>query len=149
VSVASGTIRTTVVVRADHRCEYCRLPTRGQVATFPLDHVIPENLGGPTTLENLALACPCYNGHKWKHIDGVDPVTGTTCRLFNPRADVWADHFAWSASEVGVLEGKTIVGRGTIARLQINDQDLVTTRELLGRLGLFPEVLGEDSPPTA
>jgi hypothetical protein len=148
MSVVSGTIRATVATRADHRCEYCRLPTRGQVATFPIDHVLPENCGGATTLDNLALACPCCNGHKWKHTEGVDPITGAACRLFNPRVDRWSDHFAWSASETGVLEGKTVLGRATIARLQINDRQLVTTRQLLGRLDLFPEVTGSNSPPT-
>ncbi len=141
MSVGSEGMRTAVVARASQRCEYCHLPTRGQVATFPLDHVIPETLGGLTTLENLALACPCCNGHKWKHTDGVDSLSGERSRLFNPRTDVWSDHFAWSTLERGRLEGKTPIGRATITRLQINDQSLVITRQLLARLGLFQEVM--------
>jgi hypothetical protein len=32
-----------------------------QVATFPVDHIIPVASNGKTELENLALACP-----RWK-----------------------------------------------------------------------------------
>jgi hypothetical protein len=149
MSVASERMRATVAARAGHRCEYCHLPARGQVATFPIDHVTPENQGGVTVLDNLALACPCCNGHKWKNAQGVDPLDGVAVRLFNPRVDAWSDHFGWSASELGVLEGKTAVGRATIARLQINQHLLVSTRQLLGRLGLFPDLMAAPSPPTA
>jgi HNH endonuclease len=54
----SEATRAAVVARAGHRCEYCHLPTRGQVGTFPIDHVTPRSLAGATVLDNLALACP-------------------------------------------------------------------------------------------
>ena len=37
MSVVSESMRADVAARAGHRCEYCRLPTKGQVATFPVD----------------------------------------------------------------------------------------------------------------
>jgi HNH endonuclease len=141
MSVVSDAVRAQIVSRAVQRCEYCHLPTRGQVATFPVDHVIARTSGGPTELDNLALACPNCNGHKWKYDEGVDGTTGETWRLFNPRTDQWSDHFAWSETVIGRLEGRTPIGRATIARLQINSPEFVTTRELLASLGLFPEVL--------
>jgi hypothetical protein len=147
MSVVSASERAAIEQRAGHRCEYCHVLTRGQVAPFPIDHVHPVSGGGPTLLVNLALTCPGCNGHKWKHTDGVDPVTGEVCRLFNPRSDEWAEHFEWSTVEVGVLIGKTPCGRATINRLQINDPLQVTTRELLAQLGLFPGVLAA-APPT-
>jgi hypothetical protein len=148
MSVGSDKTRSAVTARAEQRCEYCHLPSRGQVATFPIDHVTPETSGGPTILDNLALACPCCNGHKWKHTDGIDATTGTVARLFHPRLDLWIDHFAWSEQETGVLVGKTAIGRATISRLQINDSALILTRQLLGQLGLFPDILAASSHPT-
>jgi hypothetical protein len=139
-------MRAAVEQRADHRCEYCHVPTRGQVATFPIDHVIPRNSGGVTALENLALTCPHCNAHKWKYGEGVDLLSGASTPLFNLRTDVWSDHFQWSAKEVGVLEGRTPCGRATIARLQMNDPRMRTVRQLLAELGLFPEAAGQAQP---
>jgi HNH endonuclease len=141
MSVASDRMRAAVTRRAGDRCEYCRLPTIGQAATFPLDHVIPRDRGGLTNLENLALACPVCNGHKWKHVEGTDRESGTSVTLFNPRTQIWIEHFVWSKSEIGVLEGRTAIGRATIDRLQINAADTVATRLVLAGLGLFPEVV--------
>jgi hypothetical protein len=44
--------------RAGETCEYCRMrqsfyPT----VTFPIDHIIARQHGGPTVLSNLALSC--------------------------------------------------------------------------------------------
>ena len=142
MSVVSETLRAEVVARAGERCEYCHLPIRGQVATFPVDHLRPRSSAGATALENLALACPHCNGSKWKHEDGVDPDSGESARLFNPRKDVWSDCFQWSREEVGVIVGQTAIGRATIARLQMNAPDMVALRQLLAALGLFAEVSG-------
>ncbi len=62
--------------------------------------------------------------------------------LFNPRSDVWSEHFQWSREQVDLLVGKTPCGRATVTRLRINRPDLVLTRRLLAELGLFPEVVG-------
>jgi hypothetical protein len=140
MTVFSAEVRDAVVGRAGGRCEYCHLPTRGQVATFPIDHVLPRSSGGETILDNLALACPHCNAHKWAHTAGIEPVSGTSVPLFRPRRDSWPDHFQWSVQEVGVLEGKTPCGRATIALLQINDPDMVAIRQLLATLGLFTEI---------
>jgi len=50
-------IRTAVVLRAGQRCEYCGLSQAGQEAAFHIDHIVPRTADGPTTTENLALAC--------------------------------------------------------------------------------------------
>ena len=142
MSAFSDVRRAEVTSRAGHRCEYCHLPTRGQVATFPIDHVIPRTAGGTTTLTNLALTCPHCNAHKWTAVEGVDPEAGETTRLFHPRTDIWGDHFAWSMGPTGELIGRTPIGRVTITALRMNDPDVVTLRSLLAELGLFPEVNG-------
>lgn len=140
MTVFSDEQREAVVARAGGCCEYCHLPTRGQVATFPIDHVLPRSSGGETNLANLALACPHCNAHKWAHTSGTDPVTGTTVPLFDPRRDFWAEHFRWSAETPGTLTGMTPRGRATIVQLQINAADMVAIRQLLATLGLFAEI---------
>ena len=85
MSLISKSLRSAVVARAENRCEYCHLPTVGQVATFPIDHVTPRILDGKTVLENAALACPRCNGSKWKHIEGAVSASGEIVPLFNPR----------------------------------------------------------------
>jgi hypothetical protein len=140
VSAFSEVRRAEVVARAGHRCEYCHLPTRGQVATFPIDHVIPRNRGGTTDPDNLALTCPHCNAHKWTEVDSSDPETGETARFFHPRHDSWADHFEWSSERPGELVGRTPIGRATVAGLRINDADMVELRLLLAEVGLFPEM---------
>ena len=47
--------------RAKHRCEYCRIPAYISEFTFPIDHIIAQQHGGETTLENFALSCPHDN----------------------------------------------------------------------------------------
>ncbi len=136
MSVVSDALRAVVEERAGHRCEYCHLPTRGQVATFPVDHAIPQSDGGLTEPDNLVLACPHCNAHKWAHTTGIDPATGKSHPLFNPRKDRWERHFRWSESDPTTLEGKTPRGRGTIERLQMNHTNLLDIRRLLAALGL-------------
>jgi hypothetical protein len=142
MSAVPDAVRAVVVARAGDRCEYCHLPTRGQVATFPVDHVHPRTAGGGSDPGNLALACPSCNGHKWAATDGTDPATGTPVRLFNPRTDRWDDHFGWSTVSVGQVVTTSAVGRATADRLRMNDTDLIALRRLLAGLGLFPEVVG-------
>lgn len=137
MSAFSDSRRAEVTARAGHRCEYCHLPTRGQVATFPIDHVIPRTAGGTTALDNLALTCPHCNAHKWTAVGGTDPDTGEAAWLFHPRQDEWDDHFEWVTT--GVLAGRTAVGRATIAGLRMNDPGMIELRTLLAELGLFPE----------
>ena len=140
MSAFSPVRRAEVATRAGQRCEYCHLPTRGQVATFPIDHIIPRHAGGTTALENLALTCPHCNAHKWTAVEEIDPDVGESVRLYHPRRDEWADHFEWAGS--GVIAGRTPVGRATVAALRMNDPDMIELRTLLAELGLFPDAGG-------
>jgi hypothetical protein len=111
------------------------------VATFPIGHVVPRSAGGTTADANLALTCPHCNAHKWTAAAGPDPDTGCVVPFFNPRTAAWDDHFAWSAEQPGPLVGLTATGRATVAGLRVNDPGMVELRQLLGELGLFPEVV--------
>jgi HNH endonuclease len=118
------------------------LPTRGQVATFPIDHIEPRVAGGTTDIENLALTCPHCNAFKWTAVESTDPESGETVPLFHPRQQFWDDHFVWPATRLGELIGRTPIGRATIEALRINDVDMIELRLLLIELGLFAEARG-------
>jgi hypothetical protein len=60
--------------------------------------------------------------------------------LFNPRADEWAAHFAWSEERTGELVGSTATGRATVAAQRMNDADMIELRRLLAEVGLFDEM---------
>jgi hypothetical protein len=121
--------------RAGNRCEYCHVPSEISAFTFPLDHIIGQQHGGETTLENLALSCPHDNFHKGPNIAGLDPLTGRLTRLFNPRRQRWTTHFTWDGP---LLVGKTAIGRTTIAVLNMNHPDRVELRRILFAAGIFP-----------
>lgn len=57
------------------------------------------------------------NSFKGSNVAGYDPETGTLQALFNPRTQVWREHFAWRGA---ILRGKTPIGRTTIELLRIN-----------------------------
>lgn len=82
--------------RAANLCEYCLLSQASQEATFHVDHIVPRSRGGATTLENLALACVSCSLRKAARHRARDPRTGKLVPLFNPRLDIWSDHFAFT-----------------------------------------------------
>ena len=114
--------------RAHAKCEYCHLPALAFPLSFHVDHIIAQQHGGETVLDNLAFACLNCNRHKGPNIAGRDPVTGEIVRLFHPRQDPWTEHFEWAGPE---LTGKTAIGRATINVLAINAPECVMVRESL------------------
>ena len=114
--------------RAKERCEYCRLPQTASRFRHVVDHIIARKHGGTSELENLALACGRCNLHKGANIAGIDPATGTLCRLFNPRKDRWEEHFAVSGA---TLTGLTPIGRATVRVLVMNHPNRVAARQAL------------------
>jgi HNH endonuclease len=93
--------------------------------------------GGTSDEENLWLACPMCNGHKSDRIDAIDPETGVTVPIFNPRREQWDSHFEW-VEDGTVIRGKTPVGRATVAVLQMNHPDVVAARGLWVEVGWHP-----------
>ena len=122
--------------RADDICEYCRLPQASQEATFHVDHVLPRAHGGPTELANLALACVTCSLRKSARTSAVDPKTGNTVALFNPRTDDWSDHFTFTVT--WKVRGRTQTGRATIEALGMNRSAIVMIRRELVLLKRFP-----------
>lgn len=102
-----------------------------------IDHIVPISAGGPTKLENLCLACYRCNEFKGARIDVLDPLTGRTVPLFNPRAQAWREHFAWTTDGFQVV-GLTATGRATIDALHLNDAWLIRARRIWTIAGLHP-----------
>jgi hypothetical protein len=121
--------------RANGRCEYCHLPSAFHRGPFQIDHIIPDQHEGPTVSENLAIACLRCNNRKGPNLAGIPPGTKEIVRLFNPRADVWTEHFRWDGS---LLVGLTPIGKATIAVLAINHPSAKAVREELMAEGVFP-----------
>ncbi|MBX3438528.1 MAG: HNH endonuclease [Planctomycetaceae bacterium] len=108
-----------------------------QGATFHVEHVVPLSLGGGTELTNLALACPACNLKKADRIEAIDPLTGQTVRLFNPRVDAWLAHFRWEEFEIVPLSPSA---RATSALLDLNRDRRLRIRRAESTFGLLPPV---------
>ena len=132
-------LRRLVQARAAGRCEYCQLAQASQEAVFHVNHVIPRYDGGPTTDDNLALACVSCSLRKESRRTGADPLTGKHVALFHARRHHWHDHFRWVGIEV---LGLTATGRATIEVLQMN-------RPLILRIRQEQLERGQHPPPAA
>ncbi len=131
----SETLRLFVAQRANFRCEYCLLPEDASFYTFHVDHIIGIKHGGLTDKNNLAFACPICNINKGSDIATVlDDIT-ISIRFFNPRLDVWTEHFSVEAS--GLLVPKTTIGKATSKILELNQTDSIIERNKMIRLGLL------------
>jgi hypothetical protein len=128
-------LRREIAARAGGRCEYCLMPEWALLAGCEVDHVISRKHGGQTDAANLALSCARCNRAKGTDIGSIVPETGQFSRLFNPRTDKWAEHFALDGAR---LAGKSAIGRVTITLLRLNDDERVLERTWLQRLGEFP-----------
>lgn len=119
---------------AGARCDYCRMPERFDPLPFQVDHIIAEQHGGVTIIENLAWSCLHCNKRKGPNIAGIDPESGHLVALFHPRRQSWRRHFFWDGA---ILRGRTRSARATIAVLGINDLDFVAFRAELIEEGVF------------
>jgi 5-methylcytosine-specific restriction endonuclease McrA len=125
----SPELRHKVRQRADNRCEYCRLSqAHDRYHPFHVEHVIARQHGGSDNFDNLALACHQCNLRKGTNLTGLDPDTGELVRLFNPREDVWEQHFA---TELNAIIGCTRIGKITVSLLHMNSRERLELRRLI------------------
>jgi hypothetical protein len=127
-------MRRAVIARVSGRCEYCGVPDDATLAPHEPDHIIGEQHGGTTELNNLAYACFRCNRFKGPNIATCDPETGLVTTLFNPRTDRWGEHFRLNGAE---LEPLSAIGRGTALLLRLNDEQRVALRAELLRQGNY------------
>jgi 5-methylcytosine-specific restriction endonuclease McrA len=133
----SQRMRQAVTARAGNCCEYCWTPLKYSGDPFAIEHIVPRNLGGQTTLNNLALACLGCNGYKYNKVEAVDPTTQLVVPLFNPRQQHWSDHFAWNKACTQMI-GSSPTGRATIEALRLNRPGLINLRRVLYAFGEHP-----------
>ena len=118
-TIASA-IDSRVRTAARQRCGYCLAPQHLVMARLEIEHIIPLARGGSDDESNLWLACPICNGHKSDKVEAVDPETGVSTALFNPRMLRWSGHFRWKEDGIRIV-GTTAIGRATVAALHLND----------------------------
>lgn len=127
--------REKIAARALFRCEYCKIHHDDLFVGFEIDHIIALKHGGSDKFENLAYACPHCNANKGTDLTSISKQTQEIIPLFNPRKEVWEEHFHASNGE---LLGITEVGKVTINLLKMNHIDLLILRKLLTDLKRYP-----------
>jgi hypothetical protein len=130
-------LRDQVAAEAGYRCGYCLTPQSFTAMPMHIEHIIPVVEGGQSTVENLWLACPLCNGYKGIQTHGIDAVARERVPLFNPRTEIWSDHFCWSEDGTEVI-GTTSVGRVTVVALRLNNVHLVRARRRWVAAGWHP-----------
>jgi hypothetical protein len=104
-----------------------------------VEHINPTGSDNP---DNLCLACPNCNLSKATAVTAVDPDTGEEVPLFNPRRQVWDEHFKWEDNH-SVIRGVTLIGRATVTRFKMNRPRIVLARQRWVRAGLHPVIKGD------
>jgi HNH endonuclease len=133
-------MQRAVIQRAKGYCEYCQLPVAFSPASFNFEHIIPLIKHGLTILLNLAFSCGGCNSYKKDKTEALDPLTRQLMPLFNPRTDIWSDHFEWSDDDLQII-GTTPMGRATVQLLKVNREGNVNLRRLLKMAELHPPTL--------
>jgi hypothetical protein len=130
-------VRRAVHARAHGYCEYCQ--TNGLVIgqAMHIEHITPN---GDNALDNLCLACANCNLSKGVATHMFDPLSEQYVALFNPRTQVWAEHFRW-VERGARLEGVTPVGRATVERLKMNQDRVLAARARWVQAGWHPPTI--------
>ena len=123
----SASVRQHVREAARGRCGYCLSPQRYVMGKLEVEHIIPRAQGGRDNESNLWLSCSLCNRYKGSQVTGVDPLSGATVVLFNPRTQVWSKHFRWSPDGTQII-GLTSIGRATVEALRLNNELAVEVR---------------------
>ena len=131
-------VERRVRAAAGNRCGYCLSPQHLLMARLEIEHIFPSAKGGSDDEPNLWLACPLCNAHKSDKTQATDPETGALVALFNPRLQVWFEHFRWSADGLRII-GLTPIGRATVIALHLaDDPDALTVRGYWVSAGWHP-----------
>jgi hypothetical protein len=130
-------LRLHVAQRAGFKCEYCLLHESDSTFSHEVDHIISLKHGGATILENLAYSCVFCNRMKGSDIGSVLLPSRRFVRFFDPRIDVWKEHFSL---DDGFIEPLTEVGEVTVKILEINHFERIIERRELMLDGRYPRL---------
>ncbi|MBI3653154.1 MAG: HNH endonuclease [Acidobacteria bacterium] len=120
-----------------NRCGYCLSSEVLIGMPMEIEHLLPVASGGQSVEANLWLCCRRCNEFKGAQTQGIDPHTLDTVALFNPREQVWSEHFQWSEDGTEII-GQTPSGRATVIALKLNNSIIVVTRRQWASVGWFP-----------
>ena len=134
-SYVSEELRRLVANRAERLCEYCLIHEDDTFFGCEIDHIVSQKHSGPTEAVNLAYACSFCNRNKGSDIASLSEVAGELVRFFNPRIDLWSEHFRLERS---LIESLTSIGEATARILKFNESERVLERETLIALGRYP-----------
>lgn len=135
MSSIPNSLRQQVIDRANSRFEYCLLHQDYSIYTHEVDHIIALKHSGQTIADNLALSCLSCNRHKGSDFATIDPSSGEIIPLFNPRRQVWEEHFAIAN---GRVDGISPIGEATARLLAFNSPKRILERRLLMQQGCYP-----------
>jgi hypothetical protein len=133
----SADLRQSLGEEYRYRCCYCLTTEANTGIPMTVDHIVPASQGGETTPANLCLACYRCNEFKADQTEAEDPLTGEVVPIFNPRTQVWAEHFAWNSDGTRII-GLTATGRAAIVALRMNDELRVNARRRWVSVGWHP-----------
>jgi hypothetical protein len=105
---------------ARNRCGYCLSPQHLVMGRLEIEHFVPLSQQGTNDESNLWLACSLCNRAKGDRVEAIDPETKQVVPLFNPRSQVWSEHFCWIDAGLRI-QGLTPIGRATVAALHLAD----------------------------
>lgn len=112
---------------AGNRCGYCLGPQKYVLGKLEVEHIIPRSQGGSDEESNLWLSCSLCNRYKGSQVTAIDPLNEQTVNLYNPRKQVWREHFQWSPDGTHII-GLASVGRATVNALKLNNEVAVEVR---------------------
>ena len=121
----SAELRQTVADRAKQLCEYCLIAEADTFYGCEVDHIISLKHGGSTEPNNLAYACAPCNRAKGTDVGSI-ATSGEFTRFFNPRTDLWSEHFRLDGATIQPL---TAIGEVTVRIFLFNDSARIHERE--------------------
>lgn len=134
-SYVSTELRNLVATRASGLCEYCLIHQSDTFLGCQVDHIISEKHDGPTDAENLAFACPFCNRAKGTDVGSLSSTARQFVRFYNPRTDLWRDHFLIRGATIEYL---TTIGEVTTKILRFNDSERILERTALQSISRYP-----------
>ena len=130
VTYVPQALRRAVRERAGNCCEYCGIREEDTEFGCEVDHIISEKHMGRTEADNLALSCFFCNRNKGSDIGSVrSSEDATIIRFFNPRTDIWSEHFAFDAQRH--IVPATDIGHVTARILGFNTENRILERQAL------------------
>lgn len=122
----SNVLRNQIAQRAAYSCEYCLIDEFKTGLFCEVDHIIGVKHSGPTEINNLAYACFNCNRNKGSDLASIDWKTKEIIRFYNPRSDIWAEHFSLSGYQIVPF---TQIGKVTEIILRFNEPKRLRERD--------------------